>query len=287
MKNRILMNLMIITASIGTMQGMENTKDSSVYKAPETMHPLKAFIALYYNAEVIDMGAYAPNSGKPFDTLTEAEQVFLAACPNKYCDYVRGKCMKVDFSKYPELQTKQYNSQYGTGVAEKVLINHASDPDIEAYKPLAHDPCSMFTPEHLKNMAPDVKIELSSMIKQCKEKAKSSKPINDYSKIENCEARFMLGADAYDAMPCKKAAKLMKRTEKYDKNQGKPNKTSVKNMLVCGNKKTDDARYKCHFFALFNIADAQKIINQMDGDKQPKNIRRKTFNEKSTIITGF
>jgi hypothetical protein len=266
--------ILAITASAITL-GMDNAEKPSVYTAPDNMGLLGTFATLYNKAEVIGMGTMAPNSGKPFENSTETKQVFLAACPNKYCDYVRGKLMKIDFSKYPEIETTQYNRQYGAHAAENILNqSHENTAPCASIisRPITDNPCSMFTPELVSSMDDSVRSELSDMIDQCERKAQSAKiiPANKLPKVKHCRAFFAFVSPPvnyikHDDMPCEEAAQFMGRIEKSNKERGKPGNTSIKDMKICG-KNGSWGRKKCHTFDLLDIADAQRIINQMDGD---------------------
>ncbi len=89
---------------------------------PEGMTLIQAFEALYTNARVIGMGKFVPLSGDTLpDKLAEVMKIFQAHCPKHYCDYVRGKCMKVHFGDFPLVNGQLYDREYGAGAAQRAI----------------------------------------------------------------------------------------------------------------------------------------------------------------------
>lgn len=125
------------------------------YTVPEGTSVANVFTALYRNADVLGMGIYAPNSGKEPSSAINAMQVLSVYCTKGYCDYVRGKCIKVDLSAFPKIDLRSYNRQYGEGAGEKAIKEYTEgqnqiDPHNE-YKTLP-DPCIFFKRRYLQTV---------------------------------------------------------------------------------------------------------------------------------------
>src|SRR5437762_872351 len=119
---------------------------------PNDMSAADVFAALYEDARVSrkvnDMGKYQQCAGLALGSRWNAVQVFQNFCHNGYCDYVRGKYMKVSFHKFPELNVKEYDEHYGRGSAQEAVDSFQKtrvNLTREEYD-LKSDPCTYFTP---------------------------------------------------------------------------------------------------------------------------------------------
>jgi hypothetical protein len=297
MKNRILIALLSIAVLTGVMHGIERTKNKPTYKAPENVSLLQAFASLY-NAAKKDAGYVLRNNvGKSLENATEAQQVFLAQCHDGKCCYVRGKEMGIDFSKYPVMTTINsfdvYDMVNGEGAAKKALAEAAlTYKDAEYQKAMADNPCSMFTPEQVKGMQASVQEELSDMIDQCTKKANFEKVKIDI-KLTNCHADFVFVTESgYPylnhsevGIPCGQAVEDMKQRRRWtEEHIGRRFRSGIADMRICGNnmricgkKKSDGTatenlnekrpgEFVCYKFDPLDIADAQIILDQINGD---------------------
>lgn len=212
-------------------------------RVPDGMSSVNAFDALYKNANVIGMGMYAPSSGESPDTPWNAVQIFKTYCHNGYCDYVRGKYMKVDFCKFPELDVNRYDKQYGQGSAQKAIdtyqkIMNKLDPK-DAYD-LNCKPYEYFT-SYWKERTPECdRRDLHEMFSKCESLEESEKrvqkQISENSPVfYECEAKYTLTSPPvnfikHDYKPCQEA---LDHFDMLLEGRGHED-TTVKGLSICG-----------------------------------------------------
>ncbi len=140
------------------------------YTVPEDVSVANVFAALYKNARVLGMGIHAPNSGREPSSGINAMQMFSAYCTNGYCDYVRGKCMKVDLSQLPKIDLRSYNREYGEGAGQKAIEKYTKSPDRvdskDEHKELL-DSCAFFEREHLEAVPYGDHYDMQEKINMC------------------------------------------------------------------------------------------------------------------------
>lgn len=171
-------------------------------RAPDEISSVDAFTALYTNARILGMGRLTLSAGEAPASPWNAIQIFKTYCPSGYCDYVRGKCMKVNFRKFPDIDATGYDKQYGKGAAEKALKSYRktkdkSDPK-ENYD-LNGNRCTYFTsfwkqktPEHQRK-------DLEGIFSKCARLEEAEKTVQEQIKdespsvvFEKCKARYGL-----------------------------------------------------------------------------------------------
>lgn len=230
---------------------------------------LQTFAELYKNAKVIGMGIYAHNSGKAFDTVEEAQQVFNSACPNKNCDYVRGKLIKIDFAQHPNLDTTLYDRQYGEKAAKNILAKTKKNKTFDITESNA---CSVFSPDAIARMAPHLQKEFASTIKKCNEKSAAAN-IKITQQYVDCKANFAFVSEpcnyiSHENMPCNEARTFMARIQKMDQQANKPGRTSIEDMHICDGKFiAGKPQQNCYSFPPLDISLAQEYINKISANK--------------------
>ena len=134
---------------------------------PKGMSQLEAFQALYAHAEVLGLGALNPAAGEAPCSDVNAAQIFEKYCPKNRCDYVRGKCVKVQFGS-SEIDARQFDKEYGSGAAKNALetYKHIRVLTKEEY-PLNGDPCKYFTPEMKEQTPQEHREDLDDMFERC------------------------------------------------------------------------------------------------------------------------
>jgi hypothetical protein len=78
------------------------------------LNPAEVLAELYNNAKSNYIYQYDATSM----TAEDAEKYLLRS---KYFDYLKGRCMKLNFDKYPIINVSSYDAHYGTGYAQQCL----------------------------------------------------------------------------------------------------------------------------------------------------------------------
>lgn len=173
------------------------------------------------------MGIFAPNSGKYFESDTEAMQTYLAACHNGYCNYVRGKRMK-----------QQFNIQ-------------------------VDNPCQFFNWEMVKNLSKEHQAEYKAEIERCHQKNISREAaFKDVIKptwlLNECTVDYAITWKPINyiwhrARPCQQALVHMTMPRDYE--------VDIENMQVCMNNSVFPFIKKCgKRHNLLNLATAKEVL---------------------------
>lgn len=190
-------------------------------KIPEGMSSVDTFNALYTNAQVIGKGSLHPAAGREPTSAWNAIQLFQAACPTGYCDYVRGKGMKVDFKHLDEERgVVGYDRYYGKGAAQKAInayrMKKQLDPQGEFN--LHGEACTYFT-SFWRSKAQIIDSDLEPMFERCKKKEEAEKEAQNQKQPSKlfygkCEASYALVAPythiSHTAKPCREAIDHLK-----------------------------------------------------------------------------
>lgn len=202
--------------------------------APQGMSSVNAFDALYTNAKVVGLGAFSPVAGDEPTSSIKAIQIFKVYCPTGYCDYVRGKLMKVDFSKFPKLDVSGYDRQYGEGAAKKALEDTYPLDSSNQYDVLSGSPCKYFSPKkYLWGSQYDRDANLAAMFAKCagikaankdvKEKLSHDAFKSRLFALSRCEARYgvawQMNYVGHDFKPCQKALEHFKMMQERPKDE--------------------------------------------------------------------
>jgi len=222
-------------------------------KIPHGMSSADAFIALYNNAEVVGRGYYAPNSGRLITSRWNAIQVFKNYCYNNYCDYVRGKLIRIRFDNPRVLDVKNYDQHYGEGSAQKALNAYKetmsnSNPGYN----LDCNPCTYFTEQWKLRTPKQDRVDLQKSFIECEYFTRSKENIerdieeieriNSFAFLKECKAKYTLtpSSVSYDYKECQGVLEHVKRLleSKNSRNinianlvvrRGDPDKSSVVN----------------------------------------------------------
>lgn len=73
---------------------------------------------LYNNSKPLGMGIYQYK-----DEMMDVDEASLLLTKGNQFDYVFGRYMKVDFSKYPVISSSSFDSQYGEGTMQRLIDN--------------------------------------------------------------------------------------------------------------------------------------------------------------------
>lgn len=248
-------------------------------RIPEGMSSIGAFTALYNNAEVVGMGKHNSAAGKAPSTPLNAVQVFFTYCPGGYCDYVRGKRMKIDFRKFPELDVSIYDKQYGQGSAQKAIDVYEKTMDESNPKEeydLNSSPCTYFTSFWKEKTPEDQRVDLDPMFNKCARIEESEKKIqeeigktNSSSFFNKCEARYTLvsrsplGYIGHSYMPCQKALDHFNLLLQ----NGRHKETNVEGLSICRYNLFFPFLRKCEGQSEVSLETARKILEL----QMPKN----------------
>lgn len=185
---------------------------------PEGMSSVDAFNALYENAIIIGMGKYATCSGQTPGTPWNTIQIFKRYCYNDFCDYVRGKYMKVDFQEFPELDVTGYDRKYGPGSAQKAIDTYQQTMDKSDLKyDLNCEPCTYFTSYWKKRTPEYERKDLNEMFRKCENLEETENRLqNQVNKINSsfpfseCKVEYALVSPpinyiSHDYKPCQVA----------------------------------------------------------------------------------
>lgn len=213
-------------------------------RIPEGMSSVDAFDALYKNAEVLGMGRLNPAAGKAASTPWNAIQIFKTYCHNGYCDYVRGKCMKVDFRKFPELDVSSYDKQYGQGSAQKAIDTYQRTIDESNSKEkydLNCSPCTYFNSYWKQKTPENQRADLDGMFNKCEQLEESEKRIQKQIEettpslvFNKCKAKYALVSPPvnyidHDYKPCQEALdhfKMLLGSKRHED-------TNVEGLSIC------------------------------------------------------
>ena len=180
---------------------------------PEGMSSVDVFTALYRNAEVLGMGVLNPAAGVNPISPWNAIQIFKYYCRNDFCDYVRGKYMKVYFNNFPDLDVSRYDNYYGQGAAQKAIDAYQktfakpkSNSD-EKYD-LNCSPCAYFS-SYWKEKTPEAqKKDLGLMFTECEQIKKSEDEAkNKFEKsplsvaVIECEVKYAIVSPPVNYVP--------------------------------------------------------------------------------------
>lgn len=213
-------------------------------RVPEGMSSVDAFNALYKNATILGMGTLNPSAGEIPGSPWNAIQVFKTYCPSGFCDYVRGKYMKVDFRKFPEIDIAIYDKRYGEGAAKKAIQSYQQtmvNPAQKENYDLNCKPCTYFsafwkqkTPEHQRK-------DLEGMFSKCerleeaekKAEAQTNEVTSDVI-FDKCKARYALVSPplnhvGHDYKPCQEALNHFEMLLQ----SGRHENTNVEGLTVC------------------------------------------------------
>ena len=139
-------------------------------RVPDGMSSVDAFNALYKNASVLGMGKLNLSAGEVPGSPWNAIQVFKTYCHRDYCDYVRGKFMKVDFHKFPEIHASNYDKYSGKGAAKEAIQSYQKTMDKRAptgnYN-LHCKPCTYFTSVWKQKTPEHQRKDLEGMFSKC------------------------------------------------------------------------------------------------------------------------
>ncbi len=181
---------------------------------PSNMSSVDAFSALYQFAKEFRMGQHSLSAGEPPGSPWNAIQIFKTYCPSAYCEYVRGKYMKVDFRKFPEIDTDNYDRHYGEGAAKKAIQSYQKTAGLtmgllDAYDLTAPEenydlnckPCTYFT-SFWKGKTPEYqRIDLEKMFTQCERLEEAEKRIEKQTQevsssriFDECKARYTVAS---------------------------------------------------------------------------------------------
>jgi hypothetical protein len=199
----IKVNAMMKAFSREMLQKFMDPEDHEIVKVSSALPLPSVITALYYGAEVSGNGCLATNSGKGFESNTEAMQVFHTYYDGKQLDYVRGKKLHVYISQNRQglpfgsdedgrmyLDVKRYNERYGAGKAqellqdEKCFRDYASGRLPAEYFTLAH-PYNWFAKRYCKDLSPEKKEEFARGISLAKELVKGKKQLIEWVKACN------------------------------------------------------------------------------------------------------
>ncbi len=210
---------------------------------PEGMSSADAFTALYIKAEVHGIGNFHPYAGKAPGSRWNAVQLFKTYCRNNFCNYVRGKPMKVNFSQFPALDVSGYDKQYGQGAAQKAMDTYKktwNTLDTEEKYDLKGKPCQYFTSYWRQRTPPSQRKDLEFIFHKCeqlegsKEKAEQQISKNKPSWIfKECRAKYTLispgSSISHKYKPCRKALSHFKM---YSLSQETP-EPKVRQFSIC------------------------------------------------------
>lgn len=95
---------------------------------PPGMSCVNAFIALWRESRPIGLGFLAST-----EPISSAAKVALLFTENTYFDWVAGRPIKTNFSKFPKLDVSIYESPeyFGPGAAQKALDKYSEIPSNE------------------------------------------------------------------------------------------------------------------------------------------------------------
>ena len=167
-------------------------------RAPDGMSSVDAFNALYTNASVFGMGRLNPSAGETPGSPWNAIQIFKKYCPSDYCQYVRGKYMKVGFRKFPEMDTGSYDNHYGEGAAKKAIESYQKTMDQSAPKEtydLGCKPCTYFTSFWKQKTPVHQREDLEEMFSECERlevAEKRAEAIPSTIIFDKCKTRYTL-----------------------------------------------------------------------------------------------
>lgn len=213
-------------------------------RIPEGMSSLDVFNALYRNGKVLGMGVHNPAAGVIPFSQWNAVQVFKTYCPTGYCDYVRGKYMKVDFSEFPKLDGNSYDKYYGAGAAQKAIDSYAKtmakQESTETFD-LNSKPCTYFTLFWKQRTPESHRKDLDQMFTKCEGIQKAEEEVEEYIKERNpssvfnqCKVRYGLVSPPFNYVghnfkPCQEALdhfKMLLQSKRFDD-------TNVADFSVC------------------------------------------------------
>ncbi len=225
---------MLLLISMAGVQASENK-----YTVPEGVSLANVFAALYGNAKVLGMGKHAPNSGKGFSSAVNAMQVFSAYCPRGYCNYVRGKVMKVDFSKYPQLDLRSYNRDNGKNAGQKAIELYAQKADkIDSDNEHTKVPsgCEYFQEELWRAVPSDDRFDMQEQADRCSEMQHHMKWFLQYAMQEHGKKLFG------DCNDCRVDYAIQSPPINYISHQNKPIKEARDHFKLLNNPRHNDSR---------------------------------------------
>jgi hypothetical protein len=213
-------------------------------RVPEGMSSVDAFNALYIRANALGKGWLNPCSGQNPSSPWNAIQIFKSYCHNGYCDYVRGKLMKVNYRTFPELNVKNYDKEYGQGAAQKAIDAYQktmsqSDPK-EKYD-LDCEPCAYFTSYWKQKTPEDDRKDMDEKFRKCEmleesERKAEEQVLDTHSRIilNQCKVRYALVSRpgnhvGHDYKSCQRALdhfKILLEDRSFEE-------TTVKGLSVC------------------------------------------------------
>lgn len=189
-------------------------------KVPEGMSSVDVFHALYTNAQVIGYGKLHPAAGKIPTSPWNVVQLYQSSCRKGSCDYVRGKAMKVNFTRLGENGAEGYDQKYGKGSAQKAIDAYYKtrkllDPQKE-YS-LFDEPCKFFTSYWKERTPLQDRIDIETQFERCAKKEDTMKKVEarideinanrSQTDFQKCEASYAITSPPvnyikHNAKPC-------------------------------------------------------------------------------------
>lgn len=148
-------------------------------RVPSTMTSVDAFMALYNNAFSVPLGS-----------RWNAAQVFAKYCPDGHCDWVRGTPIKVHFSKFPDLDTDQYDEAYGAGAAQKAFDAYQKTMSKPENIELDCKPCTYFSSFWKQKTPEPQRKDLEDMFERCERLEQTEKKVEEKLQKPSVQNRF-------------------------------------------------------------------------------------------------
>lgn len=106
----------------------------STVRVPEGMSYVNAFRALWENSKLAAaIQMLAISDSLQASTVSTAEKVAELFKTHTYFDYEGGRMLKTDFCKFPELDVRLYDRDFGSGAAKKAIEAYNLKPSEERF----------------------------------------------------------------------------------------------------------------------------------------------------------